>query len=178
MNFTEKKIGTTEIYNGRIIKVRNDDIILPDGNKADREVVSHPGGAGVVAIDGENNIILVKQYRYPYGEELLEIPAGKRDKGEDPLVTAKRELMEETGAVAQRLIGLGEVYPTPGYVDEVIYIYKAIGLTFGEKRPDEDEFVATVKIPFKQAVQMVLGGEIKDAKTQIAILKCAMEGKL
>ena len=115
---------------------------------------------------------MVKQFRYPYMEEILEIPAGKRDsKDEAPLECGKRELREETGAEAENFIFLGELYPTPGYCDEVIYIYAATGLTFGDTDPDEDEFLEVQKIPFGEVLERVMSGEIKDAKTQTAVLK-------
>ena len=114
---------------------------------------------------------MVEQYRYPYGEVILEIPAGKRDGNEEPLEGGKRELREETGAVAENYTFLGELYPTPGYCGEVIYMYLATGLSFGETDPDDDEFLNVKKIPLEKAVDMIMKGEIKDAKTQTAILK-------
>ena len=173
MNLEEKTVKTNLIFSGRVINLRNDIALLPDGNTAGREVVEHPGGVCVAAIDDEDNILLVKQFRYPYKEILLEIPAGKRDKegDSDPLTCGKRELKEETGAVAKEYISLGELYPTPGYCNEVIYMFAAKNLTFGEQCTDEDEFLDVVKLPFEEVVEMVLSGEIKDAKTQAAILK-------
>ena len=115
---------------------------------------------------------MVKQFRYPYGEAILEIPAGKRDsKDEIPLECGKRELREETGASADEFLSLGELYPTPGYCGEIIWLFAAKGLHFGETDPDDDEFVEIEKVPFQKAVEMILNGEIKDAKTQTAILK-------
>lgn len=114
---------------------------------------------------------MVEQYRYPYGEVVLEIPAGKRDGDEAPLEGGRRELREETGATAQSYTFLGELYPTPGYCGEVIYMYLAQGLSYGETDPDEDEFLNIKKIPLDRAVDMIMKGEIKDAKTQAAILK-------
>lgn len=173
MNLEEKTLQRNIIYTGRVIRMRQDTALLPDGKTAGREVVEHPGGVCVAAVDEKDNLLLVKQFRYPYKEELLEIPAGKRDKAgdDDPLTCGKRELKEETGYTAKEYISLGELYPTPGYCDEVIYMFAARNLTQGEKCPDEDEFLDLVRIPFEQAVEMVLSGEIKDAKTQTAILK-------
>lgn len=172
MNLEEKQIKEEYTYKGKIINLRTDTALLPNGNTALREVVEHPGGVCVAALTEENEVLMVRQYRYPYKEILLEIPAGKRDKnGETPLECGKRELKEETGAAAEHFFSLGTLYPTPGYCDEVIWLYAAMGLTFGEQEPDEDEFLTVKKIPLETAVQMILSGEIKDAKTQTAILK-------
>lgn len=172
MNLTEKTLTESYPFRGRIINLRVDDIELPNGNKADREVVEHPGGVCVAPLTDEGDLIFVRQFRYPYKEVVLELPAGKRDKnGEDPLTCGKRELLEETGATASDYRYLGALYPTPGYCDEVIHLYLAQGLSFGEACPDEDEFVQVEKIPLKTAVEMVLRNEIPDAKTQVAIMK-------
>lgn len=173
MNFKEKTVESNLIFSGKVIKLRCDTALLPDGKTAGREVVEHPGGVCVAAVDSDDNLLLVKQFRYPYREEILEIPAGKRDKAgdDDPLTCGKRELKEETGYTAKDYISLGELYPTPGYCNEVIYMFAAKNLTAGEQCPDEDEFLDVVKVPFEKAVEMVLSGEIKDAKTQTAILK-------
>ena len=172
MNLEEKQLSFEYKFKGRIINLRQDRALLPNGKTVTREVVEHPGGVCVAAIDENDELFFVKQWRYPYSEETLEIPAGKRDKqGEDPLDCGKRELKEETGATAENYIDLGCLYPSPGYVNEVIYCYLATNLTYGDMNPDEDEFLNVIKIPFEKAVEMVLSGEIKDAKTQIAILK-------
>lgn len=172
MNLEEKQLSYDYKFKGRIINLRQDTALLPNGNTAFREVVEHPGGVCVAALTDQDELLFVKQWRYPYGEVTLEIPAGKRDKsGEDPLECGKRELKEETGATAENYIDLCPLYPSPGYVNEVIYCYLATGLDFGEQNPDEDEFLDVLRIPFEKAVEMVLSGEIKDAKTQIAILK-------
>jgi len=178
MNLTEKTVSQTYVYKGRIINLRSDDITLPDGKPAKREVIEHPGGVCVLPITDDDEIIFVRQYRYPYSEILLEIPAGKRDsKDENTLECGKRELKEETGTVASEYTFLGELYPSPGYVDEIIFMYMATGLAYGETSPDDDEFVETVKIPFDKALDMVMSGQIKDAKTQAAILKVAVMRK-
>lgn len=172
MNLREEKVSSALIYGGRIIKLYNDEITLPDGNPAFREFVRHPGGICVVPVTEEREIMLVRQFRYPYGEETVEIPAGKRDSAtEDPLEGGKRELKEELGITAERFIFLGEFYPTPGYTDEVIYMYAATGLTYGETCPDEDEFVTAEKYPIDTLCEMIASGEIKDGKTQAAVLK-------
>jgi ADP-ribose pyrophosphatase len=172
MNFKEKQLSSEYKFKGRIINLRQDTVLLPNGNTATREVVEHPGGVCVAALTDNDELLFVRQWRYPYGEETLEIPAGKRDKkDEDPLECGKRELHEETGSTAQNYIDLQPLYPTPGYINEVIYCYLATGLTFGKQTPDEDEFLDVLRIPLEKAVEMVLSGEIKDAKTQIAVLK-------
>lgn len=172
MNLEEKQLKKEYLYEGRIIKLRRDEALLPNGNTALREVVEHPGGVCVAALTEENEVLMVRQYRYPYSEVVLEIPAGKRDSAdEEPLECGKRELREETGAEAQKFVFLGELYPTPGYCGEIIWLYAATGLTFGEQRPDEDEFLSVERIPLETVVDMILSGEIKDAKTQAAVLK-------
>lgn len=172
MNLEEKQLNFDYKFKGRIINLRQDTALLPDGNTATREVVEHPGGVCVAALTDQDELLFVRQWRYPYGETTLEIPAGKRDKsGEDPLECGKRELKEETGATAENYIDLCPLYPSPGYVNEIIWCYLATGLTFGEQNTDDDEFLDVLRIPLEKAVQMVLTGEIKDAKTQIAVLK-------
>lgn len=172
MNLKEEQLKAEYMYKGKIINLRRDEALLPNGNTALREVVEHPGGVCVAALTDQNELLMVKQFRYPYMEEILEIPAGKRDKpDEDPLTCGKRELLEETGAVAKNYISLGTLYPSPGYCDEVIWLYAATDLTFGEQQPDDDEFLTLSRIPFNQAVEMVMSGKITDAKTQTAILK-------
>ncbi len=171
MNLYEKTLSSKTVFEGRIITLKNDIVLLPDGNEAGREYIEHPGGVCVVPITDNNEVLMVRQFRYPYKEVVLEIPAGKKDKGEDPFTTGKRELKEETGATASQYIDLGQLYPSPGYCGEIIWMYGAKGLSFGQTNPDEDEFLEVEKIPLKKAVEMIINGEIKDAKTQAAILK-------
>lgn len=171
MNLIEKQLEKKYAYKGRIISLRCDTALLPNGNTATREVIEHPGGVGVIALTEKSEILMVKQYRYPYSEVTLEIPAGKRDKGEDVETTGRRELQEETGATAKTYISIGELYPTPGYCDEIIWLFAAKDLSFAESQPDEDEFLECERVPLEKAVEMVMTGEIKDAKTVIAILK-------
>ena len=171
MNLIEKTLSQSYQFNGRIINLRVDDALLPDGTTAIREVVEHPGGVCVAALTADDCLLFVRQFRYPYGEILLELPAGKRDPGEEPLETGKRELKEETGFTATDYRSLGRMYPTPGYINEVIFMYLATGLVAGEADPDEDEFLEVEKIPLGRAVDMVMNGEITDAKTQAMVLK-------
>ncbi len=180
MELTEKTLNEEYIYKGRIIKVRRDEVELPNGHKSMREVVEHSGGVCVLPLTDRDEVIFVRQFRYPYKEVILEIPAGKRDHGEEsPLECGKRELAEETGAKADKYTSLGELYPSPGYCGEGIYMFLATGLTFGDTNPDEDEFLNVEKIPFDKALDMVLSDEIKDSKTQCALMKAAiLLGKL
>lgn len=172
MNLIEKQIEKNYIFNGRIINLRKDVALLPNNTTAIREVVEHKGGVCVAPLTADDELIFVKQFRYPYMEEILELPAGKRDSlDENPLDCGIRELKEETGATAQKITFLGELYPTPGYCDEIIWMYLATGLSYGEQDPDEDEFLEVYRIPLKKAVEMVMNGEIKDAKTQTLVLK-------
>lgn len=175
MDLTEKQISAAYLYRGKVVSLRVDEAELPNGRHAKREVVEHNGGVCVVPLTDQNEILMVEQFRYPYGEVVLEIPAGKREGTEPPLECGIRELREETGATAEQFTFLGELYPSPGYCGEIIYMYLATGLRFGESKPDEDEFLNLKRIPLEQSVEMILKGEIKDAKTQTAILKVAME---
>ena len=172
MNLEEKQLKAEYLYKGKIINLRRDEAEIPNGTVALREVVEHPGGVCVAALTDDNEVLMVRQFRYPYSEIILEIPAGKRDgKDEDPLACGIRELKEETGATAEKFLFLGQLYPTPGYCGEIIWLYAATGLSFGECDPDDDEFLSVEKIPLDTLVDMIMKGEIKDAKTQTAILK-------
>lgn len=172
MDLTEKRIDGEYKFKGRIINLRVDRALLPDGTVAGREVVEHNGGVCVAALTDDNGVLMVRQFRYPYSEVVLEIPAGKRDSvDEDPFDCGVRELKEETGATAEEFRFLGTLYPSPGYCGEIIWMYAAKGLSFGEQCPDEDEFLDVERIPLEKLVDMVLDGAIADAKTQAAILK-------
>lgn len=172
MDMLEKQLSSEILYTGKVVSLRKDRVKLPDGRTAMREVVEHVGGVCVAPLTDDGNLIFVRQYRYPMGEALLELPAGKMDPGEnDPLVCGARELREETGVTAQKFTPLGRAYPSPGCLNEILYIFLAQGLSFGDQQPDDDEFFDIVRIPLEDAVGMVLSGEIVDAKTQIAILK-------
>ncbi len=171
-NLAETRLSCEEIYHGKIIHVFRDDVRLPDGGVGMREYIRHIGAACVVPVTDAGEVLTVRQFRYPFGETLLEIPAGKLDrKDEDPLEAAKRELREETGATAKEMIPLGAFYPTCAYSDEVIHMFLARGLSFGEMQPDEDEFIVTARIPLRSLIDDVMAGRIRDGKTQAALLK-------
>ena len=171
MDFTEKPLKQDYLYRGKIVNLRVDDAELPDGTTALREVIEHPGGVCVAALTEKEELLFVEQFRYPYMETVLELPAGKLEYGEDPFEAGKRELLEETGAAAKNYRDLGKLYPTPGYCGEIIHMYLAENLTFSEQHLDEDEFLEVRRIPLETAFQMVMRNEIRDSKTQVGILK-------
>ncbi len=170
MDMTEKTLASREVYRGRIIRVREDTVLLPNGKEGRREVVEHPGGVGILALDGDD-VLLVRQYRYAFSRVLTEIPAGKREPGEEPSVTARRELKEEIGAEAEKWTELGALIASPGCYGETLYLYLAQELTFGATHPDEDEFLEPLRLPFDEAVRQCMDGTLTDAKTVAAILK-------
>ena len=151
-----------------------DTVRLENGDTSFREVVHHHGGACVLAVTPQDEIYLVKQFRYAMGEEIWELPAGKLEAGEDPFEAAKRELAEECGVLAARYTPLGVVYPTVGYDSEKIYIWAAEDLSTTGQHLDPDEFLDVIKVPFAKAVEMVLDGTIKDSKFIAGILKYAL----
>lgn len=171
MAHIETKLETQTLYQGRIIEVRKDRVRLENGKETVRELVVHHGGVCIAAVDQQDRLLLVRQFRYPYGKEIIELPAGKIELGEDPRKCGIRELQEECGCTADLFEKLGELYPTPAYCTEVIHIYQASGLHETSQKLDEGEFLDVLRIPFEQAVQMVLDGQILDSKTQIGILK-------
>ena len=173
MDLMERMVESTTIFEGKIIKVTLDKAELPDGNLAAREVVYHPGGVAVLALDENNNVALVRQFRYPIQQLLLELPAGKLDHGteEDHLLGAKRELSEETGLEAAEWTYLGHMLVSPGFCDEALHMYLARNLTRVDQHLDEDEFLDVVTMPFDQLLQQVMDGTIVDAKTVTTTLK-------
>ena len=174
MKLTEKTLIHQVVFEGKIINMRQDTVLLENEKTATRDVVEHPGGVCVLPLTDAGEIIMVKQFRYPYKEVLLEIPAGQLDKGnEDPLDCGKRELEEETGMTAEEYLSLGKMYPSPGYCDEIIHMYLAKGLHPSKQHLDEDEFLEVYKIPFETVLSEILSGQLTDAKTQIAVLKAA-----
>lgn len=176
MELAERTVRKNYIYRGKILNLRCDDAQLPDGRPCRREVVEHTGGAAVLCVrDGK--VALVKQFRYAYGEEIYEIPAGKLGEGEDPRLAAARELGEETGLIADELVPLFTLYPTPGYTNEKIYIYKASGVTLGKQHLDEGEFLNVVFLPVEEVARMIERGEIRDAKTIVAVQSYLLKNK-
>ena len=171
MKLDEKQLESTRLYDGKIVKLFRDRVELPNGKEAFREVVRHPGGVIILPIDNEGNVWMVRQFRYPYGRAILEIPAGKLEFGEEPLSAARRELSEEIGAAAGQWTDLGKVFPTPGFCDEVQHLYLARDLIFGQVHPDEDEFLEQVTLPFDEAFAMAADGRLQDSKTVIALLR-------
>lgn len=165
----ERKLSSEIKFDGKLIKVTYD-IAEVNGKEAWREVVHHPGASAVVAIDEDNRIIMEKQFRYALNDYLLEIPAGKLDAGEDPLVCAKRELEEETGIIASEWISLGTIATSPGFCNEVIHLYVAKGLSKGEIHWDEDEYVEVERYTFDELLQRIKEEKIKDSKSLSALL--------
>ena len=170
----EKQLSREEIYGGRVLHLVCDTVELPNGAHAKREICLHVGAVCVIPILPDGRVIMERQYRYAHGRVFFEIPAGKLDSpDEDPLSAAKRELREETGAVAGKITFLGELDTSPALINEKIYMYLAEELTFTERELDEDEFLFVEYVSLKSLYNMVMSGEIKDAKTQIAVLKAA-----
>ena len=171
MDLIEKTVSTEEIFDGRVVKLRVDKVELPDGKLQTREVISHPGGVGVIAMDDENNVLMVKQFRPGAKGVLLEIPAGKLEYGENPEECGRRELSEETGFIANEFSHLAKFYVTPAYCEEIINIYFARNLVPSKQHLDEGEFLDVLKISFDELYEKVINNEIKDGKTIIAVLK-------
>lgn len=168
--FLEKQIKKRIVYIGRAVKFRDDEIILPNGKRANREFMEHPGAVAILPIDEEGRIIFVRQYRYPVLRETLEIPAGKlHNKKDNPLKRARAELKEETGFTARHMSHVLDFWPTPAFSDEVLKIYIAKGLKSGENSPDEDEFINWTAIDPQKALSLIARGKIKDSKTIIAV---------
>ena len=174
MKLMEKTKKQEYRYKGKILNLRVDEAELENGRIAKREVVEHPGGVTIAALTEQNELLFVRQFRYPYGEVVLELPAGKLEAGEDPFEAGKRELLEETGAEGRDYVFLGNLYPSPGYCGEIIRIYACRISSVGDNNPDDDEFIEVERIPIDKAVSMVMENEIPDAKTQVGILKTAM----
>lgn len=174
MDLTEKTLESSIIYDGAFLRLRTDRAKLPNGRTASREVVEHPGGVAILPLDEAGNVILVEQYRYPLGKLVVEVPAGKLNRGEDHRICAMRELEEETGLIPEDLLYLGCLYPSPGFCDEIIYLYLARGLRQSNSHPDEDEFLEVRSVPFGILLDAVMRGEICDAKTVALALKTSL----
>ncbi len=177
MDLREERLASEYVFRGKILKVRVDTVRLPDGRSSTREVVEYAGAVAVVALDDEERAILVRQYRYPVGAELLEIPAGKLEPGEDPLACARRELQEETGYVARDWQLVCTYYSTPGFTNERMHIFTARGLEKGPASTDQDEFIQVEAVPFTQALDLIRTGVICDGKSLVGLLTVAAANK-
>ncbi|MCR4639590.1 NUDIX hydrolase [Ruminococcus sp.] len=173
MHLQEKTLTSDVKYEGPIFTITHDTAELENGKTAVRDVLHHHGGVCVIPITDNNEIFLVKQFRYPFQTVTREVPAGKLEKGEDHAVCGRRELLEETGYTCSEYVYLGEMLPTPAYNSEVTYMYLAKGLTFSSQNLDPDEFLDVERIPLSEAVKQVMDGTIRDGKTQVTILKAA-----
>ena len=171
LDLYERTDNVQGIFSGRVLVMHEDDITLCNGMQAKRECVDHPGGVAVIGLTDDDEVLLVRQFRYPYKEVIYEIPAGKLEKGEDPFEAGKREFKEECGAVADEYFSLGELYPSPGYTNEIIRLYGARKLRFEEQNLDDDEFLQVRRMKLDELIERIMSGEIKDAKTVAAALK-------
>ncbi|MGN1182329.1 MAG: NUDIX hydrolase [Faecalibacillus sp.] len=172
----EKKIDSEILFKGKIITVYKDKVKCPNDKIASREIVRHHGGVGILATI-DDKIILVKQFRYAYNQDTIEIPAGKLELGEESQLAGARELEEETGYSCKKLMPITQIYPTPGYCDEIIHLYEAKDV-YKVENPldgDEDEFINVLFVPIDEAYQMVIDQKIKDSKTIIAIMKAYID---
>ncbi len=168
----ERRLDGEILFHGKVLDLALDTVMLPDGRRAAREVVLHHGAVAILPLFPSGEVLIEEQYRYPHDRILLEIPAGKLDfPDEDPLAAAHRELAEETGYRAERMICLGQYIPSPAILGERIWLYLATGLTEGETSLDEDEFLTVRRMPLSTLLDAVLRGEIPDGKTQIAVLR-------
>ncbi len=172
------QLDSRRIYTGRVVRLDVDTVRFPDGSTGQLDLIRHPGAAAIVPCGSDPpgadpTILLIRQYRYATGGELWEIPAGTLDPGEDPEVCARRELLEETGVTAARLQRLTSIWTTPGFTNEVIHLYLATGLTMGEPSRERDEFIEVVPQPLSRVLALIRDGEIRDAKTVVAILYMA-----
>lgn len=170
MKLDEKKIRSSRIYDGVLLKVWKDDVELPDGSRSVREYLKHPGAAVMIPVLPDGQIMLIRQYRYPIHAEVIELPAGKLDPGETRLQTAKRELEEEIGYTAGKFTELTEIHPCIGYSDERMWIYLAEDLTKSVVNPDHDEFIDLMPLSLEEALKLVWSGRITDVKTIIGLL--------
>ncbi len=170
---SEEVVGKKRLFTGRVFAAEIMDVKLQDGRMSKREIVRHNGGAAIVPLDKDLNVYVVRQFRAPFQQVLVEAPAGKLEVNEDPRDCAIRELKEETGFTADHVEDLGCIFTSPGYSTEALYLYLATGLHEGDSKPDEGEFLNVEKIPLKELLEQIDEGRIRDAKTVIAVLKTA-----
>lgn len=166
----ETKINSKKVFTGRLLHVFSDEVRLPDGNTSTREYIKHPGAAAVVPVFENGDIMMIKQFRYPLDQTFYEVPAGKIDSGEEVEKTAARELQEETGLITENLHYLDPFHPSIGYTDEVIHLFCAWDITITDSNIDDEEFIQTLRMPFKKAVQLVYEGTITDGKSMVSLL--------
>jgi ADP-ribose pyrophosphatase len=170
MDLTEKQINSALMYEGNFIQVRKDSVRLPDGSTSTREYITHPGAVAILALLDNGNLVMERQYRYPPKREFIELPAGKIDHGEDTLITAQRELLEETGYVAREWLHLTSAWPCIGYADERMEYYLARGLTQQGRQLDEGEFLEVFELSLADALDGIRSGKINDSKTIVGLL--------
>ena len=168
-NLVEHTLSSKKVFDGKLLKVYYDEATLPDGSTSSREWIKHPGACAIVPIFANQDIMLIKQFRYSMAQIFYEVPAGKIDPGEQPDATAERELLEEAGLVCGKLIYIGHFFPAIGYADEVIHIYAGMDLTEVDQNTDDDEFVINERVAFQEAMQMIATGDINDGKTIICL---------
>ncbi|MBP5363040.1 MAG: NUDIX hydrolase [Ruminococcus sp.] len=173
MHLEEKTLTSETVFEGKIFTIKHDTVELENGNTAIRDILLHHGGVCVLPVNENNEVLLVKQFRYPFHTVTLEAPAGKLEKGEDHAICGRRELLEETGCTCEEYTFMGEMLPTPAYNSEITYMYLARGLSYEKQSLDPDEFLDVVKMPLSEAVALVMDGTIRDGKTQIVLLKAA-----
>ena len=174
MELTEKTLSRRDIFEGKVVSLHVDTVELPDGTTSIREVVEHVDGVAVLALDEDNNVLTVTQYRYVFEKPMLELPAGKLDGGEEPRIGALRELKEETGAVPETLESLGKIVLSPGCFGETLHLFLARGLHMGQQHLDEGEFLNVDRIPFDELYRRCMDGDVDDAKTVTAVLKAKL----
>ena len=175
-DLTEHFVSGERVFDGALLKVHRDAVRLPDGSSGAREYIRHPGAVAIVPLFDDGRVLLERQFRYPHGREFIELPAGKLEPGEPPLDTAKRELLEETGYVAQEWTRLGVIHTAIAYTDESIDLFLAKGLTPGERKLDQGEFLEVLAVPFGEAIAMIRDGRITDAKSVTGLLWMALLG--
>jgi ADP-ribose pyrophosphatase len=174
MNYTEKRVSSETVFAGNVFSARRDEAVLHNGKRVTREVVEHNGGVVIAPITNDGRVLMVRQYRYPIGEEMLELPAGRLEPGEGHRKAARRELSEETGCTAKHLLYLGVMYPSPGFCEEALHLYIAFGLRRGEAHPDEDEFLTLRAMPVEKVIDMIRSNAITDAKTIVGIFRALL----
>lgn len=170
-DLTEKKVASEKIFDGVIVHLYKDTVVLPNGRTATREFIKNSGAVAIVPITDNNEIVMVKQFRYPFNKVMLEIPAGKLEGSENIELCARRELSEETGIECGKLINIGDFCPSVAILTEVIHMFIAKDLLFKQAHTDPDEFIDVQKIPVEEAVSMIVSGRITDGKTQAAVMK-------